>query len=47
MLKDIAVLTGGKVIADDLAMKLDDVTLDDLGKANSVTSSQNNTTIIG
>lgn len=46
-LEDIATLTGGKVITQDLGTKLSDVTLDMLGKASRVVSSKDETTIIG
>ena len=46
MLKDIAVLTGGNVISDDLGIKLESVTLKDLGRAKHVTSDKDNTTIV-
>lgn len=46
MLKDIAILTGGSLIADELGMKLENVTLDDLGNAGNVIASQETTTII-
>jgi chaperonin GroEL len=46
MLQDIAVLTGGQVISDDLGMKLESVTIDMLGKAKKVTITKDNTTII-
>src|SRR5512145_1113957 len=46
MLQDIAVLTGGTVITDELGRKLDTVTLDDLGQAAKVTADKDNTTII-
>ena len=46
MLKDIAILTGGTVISDELGRKLDSVTLRDLGQARRVTSDKDNTTII-
>lgn len=46
MLRDIAILTGGNVIAEDLGMKLENVTLDDLGNASAVVSTQETTTII-
>ena len=46
MLQDIAVLTGGQVISDDLGMKLENVTLDMLGKAKRVSITKDNTTII-
>jgi chaperonin GroEL len=47
MLQDIAVLTGGTVIAEELGRKLESVTLDDLGRADKVVADKNNTTIIG
>ncbi|MBX3283181.1 MAG: chaperonin GroEL [Acidobacteria bacterium] len=46
MLEDIAVLTGGKVISEDLGIKLDAITIDDLGKAKKVTIDKENTTIV-
>lgn len=46
MLDDIAVLTGGKVISEDLGIKLENVTLEDLGSARRVTLDKDNTTII-
>ncbi|MBX7060077.1 MAG: chaperonin GroEL [Pyrinomonadaceae bacterium] len=46
MLEDIAVLTGGKVISEDLGIKLDAITIDDLGKAKKVTVDKENTTIV-
>jgi chaperonin GroEL len=46
MLQDIAVLTGGQVISDDLGMKLENVTLDMLGRAKKITITKDNTTII-
>ncbi len=46
MLDDMAVLTGGKVIAQELGRKLDSVTVEDLGRARRVTSDKDNTTII-
>ena len=46
MLQDIAVLTGGQVISDDLGMKLENVTLDMLGRAKKVSISKDNTTIV-
>ena len=45
-LADIAVLTGGTVISDDLGMNLKDVTIDQLGQANKVTVTKDNTTIV-
>src|SRR6202030_3766721 len=46
MLKDIAVLTGGSVIAEELGLKLENVTISDLGKAKRVTMDKDNTTIV-
>ncbi len=46
MLEDIAILTGGKAITEDLGIKLENVKLDDLGKAKKVTIDKDNTTII-
>jgi chaperonin GroEL len=46
MLEDIAVLTGGKVISEDLGIKLESVRLEDLGRAKKVTIDKDNTTII-
>ena len=46
MLEDIAVLTGGKVISEDLGIKLENVTLDMLGKAKKVTITKDDTTIV-
>jgi chaperonin GroEL len=46
MLKDIAVLTGGQVVAEELGIKLDQVTLTDLGRAKRVTIDKDNTTIV-
>jgi chaperonin GroEL len=46
MLTDIAILTGGKAITEDLGHKLENVTLDDLGSAKRVTISKDNSTII-
>jgi len=47
MLEDIAVLTGGKVISDELGIELKDVKLNMLGKAKSVKVDKDNTTIVG
>jgi chaperonin GroEL len=47
MLEDIAVLTGGRVLAEEVGVKLEHVTLDDLGKAKRVVVDKDNTTIIG
>jgi chaperonin GroEL len=46
MLEDIAVLTGGRCITEDLGIKLENITLDDLGKAKRVTIDKENTTIV-
>jgi len=46
MLEDIAILTGGKFISDDLGIKLESVTIADLGKAKRVTIDKENTTIV-
>ena len=45
-LQDIAVLTGGTVISDDLGMNLKDATVDQLGQANKVTVTKDSTTIV-
>ncbi len=46
MLQDMAVLTGGQVIAEELGLKLENVTLKDLGRAKKVVIDKDNTTII-
>jgi len=46
MLDDMAVLTGGKVISEELGRKLDSVTIEDLGRARRVIADKDNTTII-
>ena len=46
MLQDIAILTGGQVISDDLGMKLENVGLDMLGRAKKVSINKDNTTIV-
>jgi chaperonin GroEL len=46
MLEDIAILTGGKVISEDLGIKLENVKLEDLGRAKKVTVDKDNTTIV-
>ncbi|MGC4391286.1 MULTISPECIES: chaperonin GroEL [unclassified Agrobacterium] len=46
MLEDIAILTGGTVISEDLGIKLESVTLDMLGKSKKVSISKENTTIV-
>jgi len=47
MLADIAALTGGTVISEDVGRKLEEVTLEDLGKAERVTSDKDKTIIVG
>jgi len=47
MLEDIAILTGGQVISEDLGIKLESVTMDMLGKAKRVVVDKENTTIVG
>ncbi|OGD83543.1 chaperonin GroL [Candidatus Curtissbacteria bacterium RBG_13_40_7] len=47
MLEDIATLTGGTVISEDMGRKLESVTVEDLGKADSVVSDKDNTIIVG
>jgi chaperonin GroEL len=46
MLEDIAVLTGGRLITDDLGIKLESLTLEDLGRAKRIVVDKENTTII-
>jgi chaperonin GroEL len=46
MLEDIAILTGGRCITEDLGIKLENITLADLGRAKRITVTQDNTTII-
>jgi chaperonin GroEL len=46
MLEDIAILTNGKAITEDLGVKLENITLDDLGKAKRVSIDKENTTIV-
>ena len=46
MLEDIATLTGGKAITEDLGLKLENLKLDDLGRAKKVTIDKDNTTIV-
>ncbi|MBN1550423.1 chaperonin GroEL [bacterium] len=45
MLQDIAILTGGKAISEDLGLKLENITINDLGRAKRVTIDKDNTTI--
>ena len=47
MLGDIAILTGGTVISEDVGRKLEEVTIDDLGQAERVTADKDNTIIVG
>ncbi|WP_374650606.1 chaperonin GroEL [Dongia sp.] len=47
MLQDIATLTGGQVIAEEVGLKLENATIEQLGKAKRVVSDKDNTTIIG
>ncbi|XXY51620.1 chaperonin GroEL [Sorangium sp. So ce269] len=47
MLKDIAVLTDGEVIAEELGLKLENVTLSDLGRVKTVIIDKDNTTLVG
>ena len=47
MLEDIAILTGGKAITEDLGIHLENVKLEDLGRAKKITIDKDNTTIIG
>jgi chaperonin GroEL len=46
MLEDIAILTGGKAITEDLGIKLENVRLEDLGRAKKITIDKDNTTIV-
>ena len=46
MMEDIAILTGGKFISDDLGIKLESIPLSDLGRAKRVTVDKDNTTIV-
>jgi chaperonin GroEL len=46
MLEDIAILTGGKAITEDLGIKLENVKVEDLGRAKKVTIDKDNTTIV-
>ena len=47
MLKDIAVLTDGQVIAEELGLKLENVTISDLGRAKTIIIDKDNTTLVG
>jgi len=46
MLEDMAILSGGKVISEEVGRKLDSVTVEDLGRARRVTADKDNTTIV-
>jgi chaperonin GroEL len=46
MLEDIAILTGGRMLSEDLGIKLENVTLEDLGQAKRITVDKENTTIV-
>ena len=46
MLEDIAILTGGRLLSEDLGIKLENITLEDLGKAKRITIDKENTTIV-
>ncbi len=46
MLEDIAILTGGKAVTEDLGIKLENVRLEDLGRAKKITVDKDNTTIV-
>src|SRR5262249_26213825 len=46
MLEDIAILTGGRAITEDLGIKLENIKMDDLGKAKKITIDKDNTTIV-
>jgi chaperonin GroEL len=47
MLEDLAVLTGGQVVSEDIGLKLEHVTIDQLGRAKRIVVDKENTTIIG
>ena len=46
MLEDIAILTGGKALTEDLGIKLENIKLEDLGKAKKVVVDKDNTTLV-
>jgi len=46
MLEDIAILTGGQVVSEDLGLKLENITLNDLGTAKRISIDKDNTTIV-
>jgi chaperonin GroEL len=47
MLEDMAILTGGRLVAEELGVKLESLTLKDLGRAKKITIDKDNTTLIG
>ena len=47
MLEDIAILTGGQVVSDDIGLKLENVTVEQLGRAKRIVVDKENTTIVG
>jgi chaperonin GroEL len=47
MLQDIAILTGGQLIAEELGIKLENISMDQLGKAKRVVVDKDSTTIVG
>ncbi len=47
MLEDIAILTGGKVISEEIGLKLENTTVEDLGQAHKIVATKENTTIVG
>ena len=46
MLNDLAILTGGQVITDDIGVKLENITIDDLGRAKNITIDKENTIVV-
>lgn len=46
MLQDIAILTGGRLISEEIGLSLDTTNLDDLGKARKITIEKDNTIIV-
>ncbi len=46
MLEDIATMTGGQVISEDMGVKLESITVDDLGQAAKITIDKDNTTVV-
>src|ERR1700735_4006660 len=46
MLEDIAVLTGGRCLTEDLGIKLENITLEDLGRAKGITTAKEKTTVV-